>query len=151
VFTALGVGDVVFIADGSNSPYFVTGSSLDRVFFSQFASVVPRAGTLTSLYIDTTTLLSVIPDVGTTTMTYTLYLQTPAGSGTAYTPTALSVSLPLSTLPLAVVTDGFGASFASVPVVAGDRVVLVASMSPPSALAAAAISELSISGGVLFL
>ncbi|MFJ5767484.1 exosporium glycoprotein BclB-related protein [Lysinibacillus sp. NPDC093210] len=103
------------------------GETLDLSGVVTEAFTVPRAGNITGLSASFSTTLAVTL-IGSTTVTATIY-RAPAGS-TVYTATTATVNLaPPFTGVIALGTTAFGSgSFAPVPVTAGDKLVMVYSI-----------------------
>lgn len=105
----------------------LVGETVDLSGVLTEAFTVPRAGSITGLSASFSATLAVTL-VGTTTVTATIY-RAPAGS-TTYTATTATVNLaPPFTGLIAIGTTAFGSgSFAPVPVTAGDKLVMIYSM-----------------------
>ncbi|WP_421101515.1 exosporium glycoprotein BclB-related protein, partial [Sporosarcina psychrophila] len=102
------------------------GATLTLPILSNFAFIVPRAGTLTAIsaYFNSNVALS----LGTTLVHAEVYRAT--GNSNTYSATGVTVTLTFSGLTVGAIQTGTADTF-SVPVNAGDRLLMVFSASAP--------------------
>lgn len=152
--TATGVARIgAMIGFGSSSSNLALQGSIvaANATVGDFAFTAPRNLTLTSLYFDYTNTLAVTLITATSLVVRVQVYEAPTGSNT-YSPLALFATgtLPAPSFVVSAGQTTHGHAFASIPIVAGTRLLLVASVTAPSATALTVTTGI-LSAGLGFL